>query len=147
LAKVGVESAQVVDFHVNFSYFNIAQTQARRVFPLAVHLHWAANHNAKNGSIGPDFQVQDFPGLALDRHFHGTAANLTIDDEALRGLGGVHRQFESLPTKWTLNVFRLLHLPDQRKVVTIGQLDWSVIETMSTQWHTACCQFCGRLYE
>jgi hypothetical protein len=48
----------------------------------------------------------------MEENLHGTATNFTIHREALLGLGGVHRQLESLPTKWTLNVFRFLHLTE-----------------------------------
>jgi hypothetical protein len=68
----------------------------------------------------------------MDGNFHGTATNFAIDREQLRGLGGVHRQRESLSTKWASNFFRFLHLTSQRKAVIVGQSDWSEIETMST---------------
>jgi hypothetical protein len=81
--------------------------------------------------IGPDLHGQDFPILALDGHFQRAAANLTVNNELLRRLGGVHFQRENLSTKWTLNVFRFLHLPEQEIVGIVVWLYSSLMERMS----------------
>jgi len=55
--------------------------------------------------VGPDLQVHNLPALAMEEHLHGAATNFTINSEPLRRLGGVHHEFEGLPTKWTLDFF------------------------------------------
>jgi hypothetical protein len=89
------------------------------------------NHYGRLRLVSPDLQVQNLPVLALEEHLHGAAANFTINRELLRRLGGVHHEFESLPTIWTLDFFRFLHLPAKQKVVIVRQSNWPVIQIMS----------------
>jgi hypothetical protein len=80
-------------------------------------------HISHNNLAGPNLQVENFAVLALEEDLHGPAANLTINRELLRRLGGVHRELECLPTIWTLDFFRFLHLPDERKIVIVRRSD------------------------
>jgi hypothetical protein len=97
--------------------------------------------------IGADLQAQNLSGLTLEKHLHGSAANFAINRELLGRLRGVHRKFERLPTIWTLDFFRFLHLPDRQKVVIVPRAEWPVIQLMSTQWHKPCSAFRGSRYE
>jgi hypothetical protein len=76
----------------------------------------------RDALLAPHVQIQNFPFLATEGNFHGTATNLTIHNESLRGLRGVHRQLKGLPTKWTLNSLRFLHLPEHQitDIVTLS---------------------------
>jgi hypothetical protein len=70
-------------------------------------------------SIAPNLEVQNLSSFATDENLHGTATDFAIDGELLGGLGRVNRQRERLSAIWTLNVFRFLHLPCQRKDVML----------------------------
>jgi hypothetical protein len=93
-----------------------------------------ADQNKTFCLIAPDLQAQNLPILALKEHLHGPAANLAVNGELLLRLGGVHREFEELPTKWTLDFFRFLHLPDNRRAAIVRHSEWPVTQK---------CQFNG----
>jgi hypothetical protein len=133
--------AQVVDFQHCLGYFHLVFEPAKSnqwlFFRTLEARSKVCSASGAIFSIRPDLHVQNFPGLAMDGNFHGTTTDFAIHREFLRGLGDVHRQRESLSTKWTLNCFRFLHLPGQPKADIIGRSDWSEIEAMSTKWNKA----------
>jgi hypothetical protein len=59
--------------------------------------------------IASHVQAQNFPGLALDRHFKRPAANLAIRRESLRRDAGIHADFKRLPAERALNRFGNFH--------------------------------------
>jgi hypothetical protein len=60
-------------------------------------------------STAEDIQRQNLPRLALDGDLEGTAANLAIGDEPLRGQARVDHDLEPLPAKRADNIRALFH--------------------------------------
>jgi hypothetical protein len=91
--------------------------------------------------IAPYFEVRDFPVFTGQENLHGPAADFTINRESLLGEAGVHGEFEFLPTKWTLDGFRFLHLPDELKAITVRVVRMSPKQRLSNGWHIPCSRY------
>jgi hypothetical protein len=74
---------------------------------------------SRHRSVGADIQAHDFSIFALEEDFHGAAADFTVYRKPLFGFARVQLQFKRLPTIWTLDFFRFLHLPKKREIAIV----------------------------
>jgi hypothetical protein len=72
---------------------------------------------------GLNLQVQDFPGLALERNLQRAATDFAIGCKLLGALTGVNHQGKTLSAEWTLNVFGNLHFSGNRAIIIACQTE------------------------